>query len=141
MSKIIATAVMRGTRDLVARTDELLKKTIAAEGKDYAFEFPDTAFYLPMIYAMKAFKVQTLGDMEVALGFAKELLHEDPSEDMWSRISVKPSTAAWLHCSRRRSFWPSGISMVLNQPRIPIRGMCTTGLSAIPSRGTWASSL
>jgi acetyl-CoA synthase len=83
MSKIIATAVMRGTRDLVARTDELLKTTIAAKGKDYAFEFPDTAFYLPMIYAMKAFKVQTLGDMEVALGFAKELLHEDPTEEMW----------------------------------------------------------
>ncbi len=29
MSKIIATAVMRGTRDLVTRTEELLKKTIA----------------------------------------------------------------------------------------------------------------
>ncbi len=83
MSKIIATAVMRGTRELVTRTDALLKKTIAEKGKDYAFEFPDTAFYLPMILAMTAFKVKTLGDMEVALGFAKDLLHEEPTDHMW----------------------------------------------------------
>jgi acetyl-CoA synthase len=83
MSKIIATAVMRGTRKLVNQAEELLEKTIKDKGEDYVFEFPDTAFQLPMILAMTAFKVNTLKDMRTALGFAKELLHEEPTEHLW----------------------------------------------------------
>jgi len=83
MSKLIATAAIRGARTLVARADEMLEKAIAEKGKDFAFEFPDTAFYLPMIYAMTGFQVKTLGDMRVGLGYAKELLHELPDEKLW----------------------------------------------------------
>jgi acetyl-CoA synthase len=32
---------------------------------------------------MTAFKVKTLGDMRKGLGFAKELLHEDPTDQLW----------------------------------------------------------
>ncbi len=83
MSKIIAAAAIRGANSLVKRAEELVKKAIADKGKDHRFEFPDTAYYLPMIYAMTAFPVKTLGDMEVAVGFAKELLHEEPEEKLW----------------------------------------------------------
>jgi acetyl-CoA synthase len=83
MSKLIASAAIRGAKKLVARAEEMLEKAIAEKGKDLAFEFPDTAFYLPMIYAMTAFPVKTLGDMKVALGFAKELLHDEPEEHTW----------------------------------------------------------
>src|SRR5512139_853275 len=83
MSKFIATAAIRGAHTLYKKAEDLLKKAIAEKGKDFAFEFPDTAFYLPMIYAMHGFKVKTLGDMEVALGFAKELLHEEPAAEIW----------------------------------------------------------
>ncbi len=83
MSKLIATAVIRGNNKLVKQADEMLKKAIAEKGKDYVFEFPDTAFYLPMIYAMTGFQVKTLGDMSVGLGFAKELLHDEPDEHVW----------------------------------------------------------
>ncbi|MBF0558257.1 MAG: CO dehydrogenase/CO-methylating acetyl-CoA synthase complex subunit beta, partial [Nitrospirae bacterium] len=83
MSKIIASAVMRGTHALVTRADEMLKKAIAEKGKDYVFEFPDTAFQLPMILAIKGFEVKTLGDMVVALGFARELLHDVPDDHLW----------------------------------------------------------
>jgi acetyl-CoA synthase len=83
MSKIIATAAIRGAQTLVQEAEELLEKTIADKGKDFAFEFPDTAFYLPMIYAMTAFKVKTLEDMRVGLGFAKESLHEIPEDVNW----------------------------------------------------------
>jgi acetyl-CoA synthase len=83
MSKIIATAVIRGAQTLVARAEEMLENAIAEKGKDFAFEFPDTAFYLPMIYAMTAFPVKTLGDMRVGLGFAKENLHPIPDEHLW----------------------------------------------------------
>src|SRR5512134_289036 len=83
MSKLIATAAIRGAHTLYQKADELLRKAIAEKGRDFKFEFPDTAFYLPMIYAMHGFKVQTLGDMETALGFAKELLHEEPADKLW----------------------------------------------------------
>jgi len=83
MSKLIASAAIRGAQTLVRRADEMLQKAIAEKGKDFVFEFPDTAFYLPMIYAMTGFQVKTLGDMQVALGFAKELLHDEPEENNW----------------------------------------------------------
>lgn len=83
MSKIIASAAIRGAKSLVARAEEMIEKAIAEKGKDYVFEFPDTAYYLPMIYAMTGFSVKTIGDMKVALGFAKELLHDEPEEDVW----------------------------------------------------------
>lgn len=83
MSKIIASAAIRGAHTLVQQAEELLEKTIADKGKDFAFEFPDTAFYLPMIYAMTAFPVKTLEDMRVALGMTKEMLHPEPEEHIW----------------------------------------------------------
>ncbi len=83
MSKIIATAAIRGAQALVKEADEILEKTITEKGKDFKFEFPDTAYFLPMIYAMTAFKVETLEDMRVGLGYAKETLHEIPDEKLW----------------------------------------------------------
>jgi acetyl-CoA synthase len=83
MSKFIASAVIRGANTLVKQAEEMLEKTIAEKGKDYVFEFPDTAFYLPMIYAMTTFPVKTLEDMRVGLGYAKELLHEEPEDNIW----------------------------------------------------------
>lgn len=83
MSKIIASAAIRGANTLVKQAQETLEKTIAEKGEDFSFEFPDTAFYLPMLYAMTGFAVKTLGDMRVAVGKAKDLLHEEPEEHLW----------------------------------------------------------
>lgn len=83
MSKLIASAAIRAANKLVAQAEEMVEKAIVEKGKDFAFEFPDTAFYLPMIYAMTGFPVKTLGDMKVALGFARELQHDEPDEKIW----------------------------------------------------------
>jgi acetyl-CoA synthase len=83
MSKLIASAAIKGSHVLFKRAEEMLEKTIAEKGDSYAFEFPDTAFFLPMIYAMTGFAVKTLADMRVALGKAKELLHPEPEEHIW----------------------------------------------------------
>lgn len=83
MSKLIASAAIRGAHSLVKKTEDMLENAIKEKGEDFAFEFPDTAYYLPMIYAMTAFPVKTLSDMRVALGMAKELLHEEPDEELW----------------------------------------------------------
>jgi acetyl-CoA synthase len=83
MSKIIASAAIRGAHALVKNTEEMLESTIAAKGGDYPFEFPDTAYHLPMIYAMTGFPVKTLSDMKVALSMAREMLHMEPDEQLW----------------------------------------------------------
>jgi len=83
MSKLIASAAIRGSNILVKQAEEMLEKAIAEKGEAFAFEFPDTAYYLPMIYAMTGFPVKTLSDMRVALGMAKELLHPEPEEHLW----------------------------------------------------------
>jgi acetyl-CoA synthase len=83
MSKLIASAAIRGSHILAKQAEEMLEKAIAEKGEAFAFEFPDTAYYLPMIYAMTGFPVKTLSDMRVALGMAKELLHPEPEEHLW----------------------------------------------------------
>lgn len=83
MSKIIASAAIRGAYRLVKQAEEMLEKAITEKGGSFTFEFPDTAYYLPMIYAMTGFPVKTLSDMKVALSMAKELLHPEPEEHLW----------------------------------------------------------
>ncbi|MDA8169781.1 MAG: acetyl-CoA decarbonylase/synthase complex subunit alpha/beta [Nitrospiraceae bacterium] len=83
MSKIIAAGAIRGSNQIFKKAGEMLEKAIAEKGEGYNFEFVDTAFYLPMIYAMTGFPVKTLGDMRTALGFAKELLHDEPGGNVW----------------------------------------------------------
>lgn len=83
MSKIIASAVMRGSHKVFNQAKELLEKVTAEKGEDYHFEFPDTAFYLPMINAMTGFEVKTLKDMKEGLKMAQDLLHADPEETLW----------------------------------------------------------
>jgi len=84
MSKIIASAVIRGAHKVFKNAEDLLQKVIAEKGEDYKFEFPDTAYYLPIIYAMTGFEVKNLADMKEALNMAKELLHDEPSKNTWT---------------------------------------------------------
>jgi len=83
MSKIIASAAIRGANMLVKQAEEMLEKALAENGENQTFEFPDTAFFLPMIYAMTGFAVKTVGDIKTALGITKELLHPEPGEHVW----------------------------------------------------------
>ncbi len=84
MSKIIAAAAIRGARKSVSEAETMLEKAIAERGDNVPFEFPDTAYYLPLIYALTGFPVRTLGDMRVALGMVKEMLHPEPEEHVWT---------------------------------------------------------
>jgi acetyl-CoA synthase len=84
MSKLIASAAIRGAQKITKEADDLLQKAIAEKGEDLSFEFPDTAYYLPMFYALTGIPVKTLSDMRVALGMVKEMLHPEPEEQLWT---------------------------------------------------------
>lgn len=83
MSKIIASAAIRGARKLVERAEESLAQAIQAKGKDVTIEYPNTAYYLPIMYLFLGQKVQKLGDLEGSLQEARKLLHDVPGDDLW----------------------------------------------------------
>ena len=58
MSRYIATRAIRGSNALVAEADVLLKQAIAEKGADAGVAFPNTAYYLPVIYGMLKHKVE-----------------------------------------------------------------------------------
>jgi acetyl-CoA synthase len=84
MSRIIASAAIRGAMSIAGEAEELLQKAIAEKGDNFSFEYPDTAYYLPLFYALTGFPVKTLSDMRVALGMIKEMGHPEPEEHLWT---------------------------------------------------------
>ena len=83
MSRIIASAAIKGAHKIVSKADSLLKEVIEKNGESKKVEFPGTAYYLPVIYALTGKKVEIIGDMKEPLVQAKSLLPEVPSEKLW----------------------------------------------------------
>lgn len=83
MSKIIATAAIRGAHKIVERAWEKYEEAVKKFGKEAEIGFPNTAYYLPIIYAMLGYPVKRLGDCEEVLQEAKRLLPDIPSEKTW----------------------------------------------------------
>jgi acetyl-CoA synthase len=83
MSKIIATAAIRGAHKLVKQAEVVLGKAIDKKGKDTPIAYPNTAYYLPIIYLFLGQKVQKLGDLEESLQEAKKLLGVIPTDKLW----------------------------------------------------------
>jgi len=83
VSKIVAAAAIRGARKIVGEAEEFLNKAIKEKGKEQKVEFPETAYFLPMAYALLGIEVKNLGDMVPVLKEAKLLLREEPGESLW----------------------------------------------------------
>ena len=83
MSKIVATAAIRGANEIYKQAAEFLNKAIKEKGAKQRIEFPETAFYLPMANALLGAKVETLEDALPILEHAKSLLPQVPSDRVW----------------------------------------------------------
>jgi len=83
MSKLICSSAIEGAIAWVARAEAKLDEAVAAKGESCAVGFPDTAYYLPVIYSFTGEKMQTLADLRRILRRAKELLPARPSEKLW----------------------------------------------------------
>jgi acetyl-CoA synthase len=83
MSRYIATRAIRGANAIVAEAEALLQKAIADKGADHPVAFPNTAYFLPVMYGMLGIEVETLGQIEPILEHAKNLLHPLPDEKLW----------------------------------------------------------
>ncbi len=83
MSKIIASAAIRGAHKYVMEAETKLKQSIEAYKPEKKVAFPNTAYHLPLILALLGLKVETLKDCQEALGHAKDLLPPVPEEHLW----------------------------------------------------------
>jgi len=83
MSKIICTSAIDGAVEWVAKAEAKLAELIKAKGEECPIAFPDTAYYLPIIYSFTGKKMETAADLRDMLKYAKELLPARPSDDVW----------------------------------------------------------
>ncbi|NLE61087.1 MAG: CO dehydrogenase/CO-methylating acetyl-CoA synthase complex subunit beta, partial [Planctomycetes bacterium] len=83
MSKYIATKAIDGAVEWVARAEAKLNEAVGAKGETCRVGFPDTAYFLPVIYSFTGEKVETLADCRRVLNRAKSLLPGRPSENVW----------------------------------------------------------
>ena len=83
MSKIIASAAIRGAHKLVEQAEKTLKNAIEKRGKDAVLAYPNTAYFLPIMLLFLGQKVQKVGDLEESLQEAKKLLGKIPDNKLW----------------------------------------------------------
>ncbi|MBE9513377.1 MAG: CO dehydrogenase/CO-methylating acetyl-CoA synthase complex subunit beta [Chloroflexi bacterium] len=74
MSKIIASAAIRGAHKIVGQADKKWQEAMDKWGANEPVGFPNTAYYLPVIYGILGIKVEKLGDMEEILKKCKLIL-------------------------------------------------------------------
>ena len=67
MSKIICSAAIRGAHKILDRVDQEWREAMDTWGPKEEVGFPNMAYYLPIIYGILGWKVETLGDMEPVL--------------------------------------------------------------------------
>ncbi|MBN2304037.1 MAG: CO dehydrogenase/CO-methylating acetyl-CoA synthase complex subunit beta [Anaerolineae bacterium] len=84
MSRYIATRAIRGANALVTEAELMLNKALAEKGPDTPVAFPNTAYYLPLIFGMTNIEVETLGQLQGVLQHARELLHPMPADQKWT---------------------------------------------------------
>ena len=74
MSKIIASAAIRGAHKIVDRAEKKWQGTMDKYGAKEPVGFPNTAYYLPIIYGITGTKVEKLGDMEGVFHICRNIL-------------------------------------------------------------------
>ncbi len=84
MSRYIATRAIRGANALVTEAELMLNKALREKGPDTPVAFPNTAYYLPLIYGMTGVAVERLGQLTEVMAHARSLLHPVPSAHNWT---------------------------------------------------------
>ena len=74
MSKIIASAAIRGAYKIIAQAESKWREAMDKWGANEPVGFPNTAYYLPVIYGILGEKVEKMGDMERILKRCQTLL-------------------------------------------------------------------
>jgi acetyl-CoA synthase len=71
-----------GAKKIVSEAEELVKKAISENGENQKISFPDTAYYLPLSYALFGFEIKTLKDIYFSLNTAISIINKKQSEPL-----------------------------------------------------------
>ncbi len=83
MSRIIASAAIRGAHAYVEEAEARLTETLESKGGGARLEFPNTAFHLPLILALTGLEVNTVEEAQKPLQIARDFLSPVPTDAMW----------------------------------------------------------
>ncbi len=83
MSRIIMTAGINGAHKIAKQAEEILSRAIEEKGKDCKVEFPNTGYYMPVIYSITGRAVEKLADFEEVMKEVKTLLPKPVDENLW----------------------------------------------------------
>jgi len=83
MSRIIASAAIRGAHRLVGQAGTALTEALERYGGTSPVAFPNTGYYLPVIYGLTGRRVEVLDHLVPVLDEARCLLPPVPSEEVW----------------------------------------------------------
>jgi acetyl-CoA synthase len=70
MSRLVAFAAIQGGYNIVSKVEGKYKKALQTYNADTKVGFPNTAYFLPVIYSLLGMKVETLEDIRKPLEFA-----------------------------------------------------------------------
>ena len=64
MSRLVAFAAIQGGYNVVSKAEGELKQALESFEASSKVGFPNTAYYLPVIYSLTGIKVETLEDLQ-----------------------------------------------------------------------------
>ncbi|HYA43029.1 MAG TPA: acetyl-CoA decarbonylase/synthase complex subunit alpha/beta [Syntrophobacteraceae bacterium] len=74
MSRLVAFAAIQGAYNIVSKAEGKFQQAMDKYGPNQPIGFPNTAYYLPIIYSLLGTKIEKLGDAEPVIKFCRELL-------------------------------------------------------------------
>ena len=77
MSRIIASAAIRGAHKISKQARDIYAQTVKEKGEDCTVAFPNTGYYIPIIYSMTGITVEKLSDFEQVFDTIDDLLPPD----------------------------------------------------------------
>ncbi|MCQ2451606.1 MAG: CO dehydrogenase/CO-methylating acetyl-CoA synthase complex subunit beta [Oscillospiraceae bacterium] len=88
---VLTDLIYGGSNAVAGLTEGAVNDAIAKFGADKSIAMPDTAYFLPTIYAATGVKVKTLGDLPACVGVLKSLISN--KEDLGEALNAGLATA------------------------------------------------
>jgi hypothetical protein len=107
MSKLVAFAAIQGAYNIVSKAEGIYNRALEQYGPEQKLEFPNTAYYLPIIYSLLGIPVKDLGSAKKALDVARKLLPSHVQNFNHLPYLGPCWTRAWRPFSQKKSWKPS----------------------------------
>jgi len=127
MSRYIATAAIRGANRIVKEADDLLQKALKELGPEAPIQFPNTAYYLPVILGFTGLEVSKVGDLPPVMDRAKAMLHPEPEGHIWLPYLGETLDSGVATLLAEEAI--EGVRFAYGQQPEPIPGLQLTGTS------------